>query len=32
VGRDGRVRVTEAEGELWIGGLAVVTVTGNVGV
>jgi PhzF family phenazine biosynthesis protein len=30
VGRDGRVRVTEAEGELWIGGAAVVTVTGTV--
>jgi len=32
VGRDGRVSVTEAEGELWIGGRAVVTVTGNVDV
>jgi len=32
VGRDGRVLVTEAEGELWIGGRAVVTVTGNVDV
>ncbi len=30
VGRDGRVLVTEAEGELWIGGRAVVTVTGEV--
>jgi len=30
VGRDGRVQVTEAEGELWIGGSAVVTVTGAV--
>ncbi len=29
VGRDGRVQVTEAEGELWIGGRAVVTVTGR---
>jgi len=29
VGRDGRVQVTEAEGELWIGGRAVVTVTGD---
>ncbi len=28
VGRDGRVQVTEAEGELWIGGRAVVTVSG----
>ena len=32
VGRDGRVQVTEDEGELWIGGRAVVTVTGNVDV
>jgi len=30
VGRDGRVSVTEAEGELWIGGGAVVTVSGTV--
>jgi len=30
VGRDGRVQVTEAEGELWIGGSAAVTVTGSV--
>jgi PhzF family phenazine biosynthesis protein len=30
VGRDGRVSVTQAEGELWIGGRAVVTVTGTV--
>jgi len=30
VGRDGRVSVTEAEGQLWIGGRAVVTVTGEV--
>jgi len=28
VGRDGRVSVTEAEGQLWIGGSAMVTVTG----
>ena len=32
VGRDGRVQVTEAEGELWIGGSAVVTVSGDVDV
>ena len=32
VGRDGRVYVTEADGELWIGGAAVVTVTGVVDV
>ncbi len=30
VGRDGRVQVAEAEGELWIGGRAVVTVSGSV--
>ncbi len=30
VGRDGRVLVTHAEGKLWIGGRAVVTVTGAV--
>lgn len=30
VGRDGRVSVTEAEGELWVGGRAVVTVSGAV--
>lgn len=30
VGRDGRVHVTAAEGELWIGGRAVVTVVGAV--
>jgi len=30
LGRDGRVQVTEAGGELWIGGVAVVTVTGSV--
>jgi PhzF family phenazine biosynthesis protein len=30
VGRDGRVQVSEAEGELWIGGRAVVTVSGDV--
>jgi predicted PhzF superfamily epimerase YddE/YHI9 len=29
VGRDGRVQVTEAARELWIGGRAVVTVSGN---
>ncbi len=29
VGRDGRVSVSAAEGELWIGGTAVVTVTGS---
>jgi len=28
--RDGRVHVTEAEGDLWIGGSAVVTVSGAV--
>lgn len=32
VGRDGRVQVTQAEGELWIGGSAVVTVAGTVAV
>jgi len=32
VGRDGRVRATESEGTLWIGGRAVVTVTGNAAV
>ena len=30
VGRDGRIQVTEVEGDLWIGGCAVVTVTGRV--
>ncbi|MCB2413947.1 PhzF family phenazine biosynthesis protein [Demequina sp. TTPB684] len=30
VGRDGRVRVTRAEGEIWIGGRAVVIVAGAV--
>jgi PhzF family phenazine biosynthesis protein len=30
VGRDGRVHVTEAEGDLWVGGRAVATVTGVV--
>ncbi len=30
VGRDGRVSLTEADGQLWIGGRAVVTVTGSV--
>jgi PhzF family phenazine biosynthesis protein len=30
VGRDGRVAVTEGEGELWIGGRAVVTASGVV--
>ncbi len=30
VGHDGRVQVTEADGDLWIGGRAVVTVTGTV--
>ena len=32
VGRDGRVQVTEAEGKFWIGGTAVVTVTGTLAV
>lgn len=32
VGRDGRVQVTEAEGELWIGGSAVATVSGTLAV
>jgi len=32
VGRDGRVQVTHADGELWIGGRAVVTVSGSVDV
>ncbi len=30
MGRDGRVQVTEAGGELWVGGRAVVTVSGDV--
>ncbi len=32
VGRDGRVQVTEAEGEFWIGGRTAVTVSGSVGI